>query len=90
MKGVTLEAIYKKVVDLERDVSEIKKSLVDEPELRDDFISRMRDIDLEKSIPIKDFGKRYNQTNQTNQINQSNQKTQGDASVNRKKGARYS
>jgi hypothetical protein len=59
MKGITLEAIYKKVVDLQRDVGEIKKSLIEEPQLRDDFVLRMRDIDLEKSIIIEDFGKRY-------------------------------
>jgi len=59
MKGITLETIYKKVVDLERDVGEIKKSLLEEPELRGDFILRMRDIDFEKSIIVKDFGKRY-------------------------------
>ena len=59
MKGVTLEAIYKKVVDLQRDVGEIKKTLIEEPELREDLILRMREIELEKSIPIKDFGKRY-------------------------------
>ena len=59
MKGITLETIYKKVVDLQRDVGKIKKSLMEEPELRDDFILRMRDIDLERSIIVKDFGKRY-------------------------------
>ena len=59
MKGITLETIYKKVVDLQRDVGEIKKSLIEEPELRDNFILRMRDIDLDKSIPVEDFGKRY-------------------------------
>ena len=59
MKGVTLEAIYKKVVNLERDMSEIKKTLMDEPELRDDFILRMRDIELDKSTIIDDFDKRY-------------------------------
>jgi len=59
MKGITLETIYKKVVNLQRDVSVIKKSLMEEPELRDDFILRMRDIELEKSIIVEDFGKRY-------------------------------
>ena len=59
MKGITLVTIYKKVVDLQRDVDEIKKSLMEEPELRDDFILRMRDIDLDKSIIVEDFGKRY-------------------------------
>ena len=56
---VTLEAIYKKVVDLERDVSQIKKLLMEDTELRDDYILRMKDIDLEKSIMVEDFGERY-------------------------------
>jgi hypothetical protein len=59
MKSVTLETIYKKVVNLQRDVTQIKKSLTEDRELRDDFILRMRDIDLEKSIIVEDFGKRY-------------------------------
>jgi hypothetical protein len=59
MKNITLETIYKKVVDLQRDIVQIKKSLIEEPELREDFILRMRDIDLEKSIMVEDFGKRY-------------------------------
>jgi len=59
MKNITLENIYKKVVDLQRDVAQIKKSLIEDPELREDFILRMRDIDLEKSIIVEDFGKRY-------------------------------
>lgn len=59
MKNITIETIYKKVVDLQRDVTQIKKSLLEEPELREDFILRMRDIDLEKSIIVEDFGKRY-------------------------------
>jgi hypothetical protein len=59
MKSVTLETIYKKVVNLQRDVAQIKRSLLEEPELREDFILRMREIDLEKSIPVEDFGKRY-------------------------------
>jgi len=32
---------------------------MEDPELRDDFILRMKDIELEKSIPVKDFGERY-------------------------------
>jgi hypothetical protein len=59
MKVITLETIYKKVVDLQRDVGAIKRSLLEEPELREDFILRMRDIDLEKSVVVKDFGRRY-------------------------------
>ena len=59
MKNITLETIYRKVTDLQRDVDKIKKSLLEEPELREDFILRMRDIDLERSIMVEDFGKRY-------------------------------
>jgi len=59
MKNITLEIIYKKVNDLQRDVAQIKKSLLEEPELREDFILRMRDIDLERSIMIDDFENRY-------------------------------
>jgi hypothetical protein len=61
VKNITLEAIYKKVIELQRDVALIKKSLLEleEPELREEFILRMRDIDLEKSIIIDDFEVRY-------------------------------
>lgn len=59
MKNVTLEDIYKKVVDLQQEVKEIKKGLLNEPELREDFILRMRDIELEKTIPVENFGNRY-------------------------------
>ncbi|HJX31169.1 MAG TPA: hypothetical protein VJ624_04875 [Thermodesulfobacteriota bacterium] len=59
MKSVTLENIYKKVINLQRDVTQIKRSLFEEPELREDFILRMKAIDLEKSITVKDFGERY-------------------------------
>ncbi|HLG29340.1 MAG TPA: hypothetical protein VI387_03945 [Candidatus Brocadiales bacterium] len=59
MKNVTLETIYKKVTDLQHDVAQIKKSLLEDPDLRETFILRMKDIDLEKSITVKDFGKRY-------------------------------
>ena len=58
-KVITIEKIYKMVVDLQRDVTLIKKGLTGEPELRDEFILRMRDIDLEKAIMVKDFSKRY-------------------------------
>lgn len=59
MKTITVETLYKKVVELQRDVVQIKKSLLEEPELKVEFIRRMRDIDLEKSVMVKDFGKRY-------------------------------
>ena len=58
-RDITLVTIYEKVIDLQRDVDLIKKTLIEEPELRDEFILRMKDIELEKSIPVKDFGKRY-------------------------------
>jgi hypothetical protein len=32
MKNITLKTIYKKVTDLQRDVAQIKKSLLEEPE----------------------------------------------------------
>lgn len=59
---ITLETIYEKVIDLQRDVALIKKTLIEEPELRDEFILRMKDIELEKSIPVKYFGIRYQLT----------------------------
>ena len=59
MKQITLKAIYEKVTNLQRDIAQIKKTLIEEPGLREDFILRMRNIDLEKSIPVEDFGKRY-------------------------------
>jgi hypothetical protein len=59
MKNITLEAVYQKVVDLQQDIVQLKKSLTDEPELRRDFIMRMKEIEQEKSIMVEDFGKRY-------------------------------
>jgi hypothetical protein len=61
VKNITLEAIYKKVTELQRDVALIKKSLLEleKPALREEFIIRIRDIDLEKSIIIDDFEVRY-------------------------------
>ncbi len=59
MRQITLKVLYKKVTDLQRDITQIKKSLIEELDLRDDFILRMRNIDLEKSISVKDFGKHY-------------------------------
>jgi hypothetical protein len=32
---------------------------MEDTELRDDYILRMKDIDLEKSIMVEDFGERY-------------------------------
>ena len=32
---------------------------IEEPELRDVFVLRMRNIDLEKTIIVEDFGRRY-------------------------------
>ena len=58
-KDITLENIYKMVVDLKRDVALIKKRFMEEPELRDEFILRMRDIDFEKEVMVEDFSKRY-------------------------------
>ena len=59
MKQVTLRTLYEKVSDLQRDMALIKKTLIEEPELREEFILRMQNIDLEISIPVKDFAKRY-------------------------------
>jgi hypothetical protein len=59
MKAVTLDSIYKEIVTLKRDVAKITKNLLDELELRDEFILRMRDIDQEKSFKVADFEKHY-------------------------------
>ena len=59
MKVITLETIYNKVVHLERELVQLKKRLTEEPELREEFILKMKDIELDKSIMVKDFGKRY-------------------------------
>jgi len=59
MKQVTLKGLYEKVSNLQRDITLIKKKLIEEPELREDFILRMQDIDLEKSLPVENFAKRY-------------------------------
>ena len=58
-KDTTIEKIYKMVAELQRDVTLIKKNLIEEPELRDEFINRMKDIDVEETIIVKDFSKRY-------------------------------
>ena len=59
MKATTLDTIYKEIVTLKRDVAKIKKNLLNEPELRDEFILRMRNIDQDKSFKVVDFEKRY-------------------------------
>lgn len=59
MKAVTVETLYKKVVEMQRDILQIKKTLTEEPDVRAEFVLRMKDIDLEKTIAVKDFGKRY-------------------------------
>jgi len=59
MKNIALETIYKKVTDLQSDIVQIKKSFLEEPELRENFILRMRDIDMERSIMVDDFENRY-------------------------------
>ncbi len=59
MKTITLEKIYKKIIELQREVSQIKKNLLKEPDLRQDFILRMKDVDTQKSILVDDFTKRY-------------------------------
>lgn len=58
-QAITLETIYNKVVRLEREFVQLKRGLMEEPDLRDEFIMRIKDIDLEKSIIVRDFGKRY-------------------------------
>ena len=58
-KDINLEQIYKMLSELQRDVALIKKCLIEEPELRVDFIEKMKDIDAEESITVEDFGKRY-------------------------------
>ena len=58
-KDINLEQIYKMISEVQRDVALIKKCIIEEPELRCDFIERMKDIDAEESIIVDDFGKRY-------------------------------
>jgi len=59
MEQITLRVLYEKLTNLQRDIAQIKRTSIEEPELREGFILRMRNIDLEKSIPVEDFGKRY-------------------------------
>jgi hypothetical protein len=58
-ENITLETIYKMIVDLKHDMDLIKKGFIEEPELCDEFILRMRDINVQKSIKVNDFSKRY-------------------------------
>jgi len=58
-KDITIENIYKMIVDLQQEMALMKKSLMEEPDLRDEFISRIRDIELEKTVMVKDFSERY-------------------------------
>jgi len=58
-KDINLEQIYKMISELQRDVALIKKCLIEEPELRADFVEKMKDIEAEESIIVEDFGKRY-------------------------------
>ena len=56
---ITMETIYEKVLSIEQDLNKIKKILLEEPELRDDFIRRINKIDSEQMLMVKDFGKHY-------------------------------
>ncbi|NQT57217.1 MAG: hypothetical protein HQ551_13425 [Desulfobacteraceae bacterium] len=58
-KDISLEQIYKMIFELQRDVALIKKCLIEEPDLRADFVEKMKDIDAEEAIIVDDFGKRY-------------------------------
>jgi len=58
-KDINLEQIYRMISEVQRDVALIRKCLIEEPELRADFIEKMKDIDAEESIIVDDFGKRY-------------------------------
>jgi len=62
-KDINLEQIFKMISELQRDVALIKKCLMEEPELRADFIAKIKDIDAEESIFVDDFGKRYSLEN---------------------------
>lgn len=56
---ITLETIYEKVLSIEQDLNKIKTILLEEPELREDFIKRINQIDSEKKVMVKDFGEHY-------------------------------
>ena len=59
MEKATLEVLYKKVSQIQQDIDLIKKKLMEEPDLREDFIQRMKDIELEPSVSVHDFAERY-------------------------------
>ena len=65
MKQVTLKGLYEKVSNLQRDITLIKKNLIEEPELREDFILRMQDIDLEKAFPEPPGMEQWRKTHST-------------------------
>ena len=43
-------------------IPDIAYNIMEELDLRNDFIMRMKDIDLEESIMVEDFGERYGLT----------------------------
>ncbi|MDZ7724278.1 MAG: hypothetical protein U5R06_16100 [candidate division KSB1 bacterium] len=58
-KDITIEKVYEMVVDLKRDMNFIKKKFVQEPDFCDEFILRMKDIDLEETVMVNDFCETY-------------------------------
>jgi len=56
---ITMKTIYEKVLSIEQDLNKIKKILLEEPELREDFIRRINKIDSEQMVIVKDFGEHY-------------------------------
>ena len=56
---VTLERVYQILLDLKQDIEFLKKAFLENPDLREDFVAQMKDIELEKAIPVEDFAKRY-------------------------------
>ena len=59
MQNITNKLIYKKALELQHEMAKIKKIFLEEPELLQSFIARMKHVDAEKSIRVEDFGKRY-------------------------------
>ena len=56
---ITLERVYEILLELKQDIEFLKKAFLEDPDLRDDFVARMKDIELEKAISVEDFAKRY-------------------------------